>query len=256
MMYLNYQSYGKGGSSLIILHGLFGSLDNWHTLGKIFGEFFKVFTVDQRNHGRSPHSDIFNYAIMADDLKEFMQQQTLASTHLLGHSMGGKTAMQFAVTHPEKVDTLIVVDIAPRAYSPQHKEIFDALYSLDLRTFNTRKEVDEALARKLPGFSIRQFLLKNLARDESGGFRWKMNLDAIYRNYDELNKGLETDRRFEKPTLFIKGGNSDYIREGDIPLIKEIFPQVKIVTVSGAGHWVHAEALKEFCQIVLDFLGV
>jgi len=252
-MQLHYQSYGEG-HPLIILHGFLGSLENWSTQSKIFGEFFKVFAVDQRNHGSSPHSEAFNYHVMAEDLREFMQQQSLSSAHLLGHSMGGKTAMQFAVTYPDKVDRLIVVDIAPKAYPPQYQEILDALRSLDLKTFRTRKEIDEVLAQKIPDFPMRQFLLKNLARDESGGFRWRMHLDAIYRNYEEMGKGLGTGRRFEKPTLFIKGGNSNYIQEGDGALIREIFPQSKIVPVPGAGHWVQIEAPQEFSKIVLDFL--
>jgi esterase len=253
VMELNYKSYGEG-HPLIILHGLFGSLDNWYTLGKRFGEFFKVFALDQRNHGRSPHSDTFNYPVMAEDLKEFMLNQDISSAYLLGHSMGGKTAMQFAVTYPEKVDKLIVVDIAPRPYPSQHSEIFDALYSLDLSAGN-RNEIDEALAERVPVSSVRQFLLKNLTRDDSGSFKWKMNLDGIYKNYDEINRGLETDLRFVKPALFIRGGNSQYIQQEDTTIIKNIFPEAKIATVAGAGHWIHAEAPNELFRLVIDFLN-
>ncbi len=252
-MHLYYQTYGEG-HPLIILHGLFGSLENWHSLSKVFGEFFKVFAVDQRNHGRSPHSEVMNYTVMAEDIRQLMQEQNLSSAHVLGHSMGAKTAMQLAVTCPERVDTLVVVDMAPRAYPPHHTEIFNALYSLNLKSFGTRKDVDEALTGKIPDFSTRQFLLKNLIPDKSGGFRWRINLDAIYRNYDELLKGIETNRKFEKPTLFIKGGNSPYIQDEDLSLIRKIFPLAKIRVVEGVGHWVHAEAPREFSKIVLDFL--
>jgi pimeloyl-ACP methyl ester carboxylesterase len=252
-MQLYYQTYGEG-HPLIILHGLLGSLENWHSLSKVFGEFFKVFAVDQRNHGRSPHSDVLNYPVMAEDIRELMQEQNLSSAHLLGHSMGAKTAMQLAVTYPERVDTLVVVDMAPRAYPPHHREIFNALYSLNLKSFKTRKDIDKALTGKIPDFSTRQFLLKNLIPDESGGFRWRMNLDAIYQNYGELLKGIETNRKFEKPTLFIKGGNSPYIQDEDLWLIRKIFPRAEIRVVEGVGHWVHVEAPREFSKIVLDFL--
>ncbi len=253
-MDLHYQSYGEG-HPLIILHGLFGSLNNWQTMSRELGEFYKVFAVDQRNHGNAPHSDIFNYHVMAEDLGVFMQSHDLSSTYLLGHSMGGKTAMQFAVTNPEKVDKLIVVDIAPKAYPPEHDEIFEALCSLDLNAFSSREEIDAALAQKIGNPAVRQFLLTNVTRDDSGGFKWKMNLDVIYKNYDQINKELESNRTFEKPTLFIKGERSDYIQEEDTAIIKDIFPHARIVTVAGAGHWVHVEAPEEFSRLVVDFLG-
>ncbi len=253
-MDLHYQSYGEG-YPLIILHGLFGSLTNWQSMSRELGELYKVFAVDQRNHGDSPHSDIFNYQVMVEDLKTFMQSHDLSSAYLLGHSMGGKAAMQFAATYPEKVDKLIVVDIVPKAYNPQHDEIFEALCSLDLQTFSSRKEIDAALAQKISNRAVRQFLLKNVARDDSGTFKWKMNLDAIYKNYDHISKGLETNRTFEKPTLFIKGEQSDYIQEEDTAIIKELFPHATIVTIDRVGHWVHAEAPAKFGRVVTDFLG-
>jgi esterase len=253
-MQLNYQSYGEG-HPLIILHGLFGSLTNWQTMSRELGQFYQVFAVDQRNHGDSPHSDSFNYQVMADDLKTFMQAHDLSSAYLLGHSMGGKTVMQFAMTYPEKVDKLIVADMAPKEYAPEHDEIFEALHSLDLNMFSSRKEIDAALAQKIGNRVVRQFLLTNVTRDDSGAFKWKMNLDAIYKNYDQVNKRLETNRTFEKPTLFIRGERSDYIQEEDTAIIKQLFPHSKIVTVAGAGHWVHVEAPEEFSRLVIDFLG-
>jgi pimeloyl-ACP methyl ester carboxylesterase len=253
-MRLHLESYGQG-HPLIILHGLFGSLENWRTLSKTFSQSFQVFALDQRNHGRSPHSDVFNYRVMAEDLAEFLQQQDLSSAYLLGHSMGGKTAMQFAVTYPDRVDKLVVVDIAPKVYPPGHNEIFAGLYALDLQTLRTRQEAAALLAEKISEVSVRQFLLKNLERETSGAFRWRINLDAIHNNYDEILKGLETNRQFEKPTLFVKGGSSGYIQEGDAASIKAVFPQSQIIAIPGAGHWVHAEAPQEFVRVVLEFLA-
>jgi pimeloyl-ACP methyl ester carboxylesterase len=252
-MQLHYERYGEG-HPLIILHGLFGSLENWRKLSKAFVQSFAVFAVDQRNHGRSPHSDIFNYQVVAGDLREFIQQHGLSSTHLLGHSMGGKTAMQFAVAYPDMVDKLIVVDIAPKVYPRDHDDIFDALYALDVQSLRTRQEADAALTQYLQDASLRQFLLKNLEKEASGSFQWRINLDVISDNYDEILKGLETSRPFEKPTLFIKGERSGYIQEEDMATIREIFPQAQLVSIPGAGHWVHVEAPQEFSRIVLNFL--
>jgi pimeloyl-ACP methyl ester carboxylesterase len=224
-------------------------------LSKVFSQSYQVFALDQRNHGRSPHSDVFNYRVMTEDLKEFLQQQRLASIHLLGHSMGGKTAMQFALTYPAMVEKLIVVDIAPKAYPPGHDDIFAALFSLEVQDLRSRQEADAALARHLPDLALRQFLLKNLEREATGGFHWRINLEAIHKNYPELLKGLEGSGQFHHPTLFIRGGNSQYIHPEDLPTIKTIFPQAQLVTIPHAGHWVHAEAPQEFASIVLNFLA-
>ncbi|HEV8718904.1 MAG TPA: alpha/beta fold hydrolase [Candidatus Binatia bacterium] len=253
-MPLHSESYGHG-HPLIILHGLFGSLENWRTLSKTCSQSFQVFALDQRNHGRSLHSEVFNYRVMVEDLREFLQQQGLSSTHLLGHSMGGKAAMQFAITYPQKVDKLVVVDIAPRAYPPEHDDIFAALFSLEVQDLRSRQQADIALARKIPDLSLRQFLLKNLEREASGGFRWRINLDAIYKSYAEILKGLEGTGQFRHPALFIRGGNSGYIHPEDEPTIKAIFPQAQLVTIPRTGHWVHAEAPQEFASIVLNFLA-
>ena len=251
-MTLHFQEYGSG-HPLIILHGLFGSLDNWHTMSKIFGESFRVFAVDQRNHGRSPHSDVFTYEALAGDLTEFMDEHKLESAHVLGHSLGGKTAMVFALTFPDRVSKLVVVDLAPRAYPPVHDEIFAAMLPLDLRKYSSRQQVDDAVATKIPETATRQFLMKNLGRDESGGFRWKVNLESIKRNYDEIARAIETDRTFAKPTLFVRGVRSGYVRDSDAPEIRKLFPQAEIADLD-TGHWVHAEAPQEFSRLVLKFL--
>ena len=254
-MHLAYQSYGAG-PPLIILHGLLGSSDNWRTLSRtVFGAHFEVFTVDQRNHGRSPHSDTLDYPAMVEDLSAFMDARGLAAARLLGHSMGGKTAMHFALTYPERVEVLVVVDIAPKAYSRRHTALLEALRALDLAAYRTRAEINAALRPQIPSDGIRSFLLKNLQRDGQGGYGWKMNLDAIYRHYDRLNGGLEADGTFEGPTLFVRGSASDYVADEDTELIISFFPEAEIVTIDGAGHWVHAEKPQEFGEVVLGFLG-
>jgi len=172
----------------------------------------------------------------------------------LGHSMGGKTAALIALLHPERVDKLIVVDIAPRSYQSHHDQVFDALTSIDLSQYEFRKDIDVALSSKIPEVSVRQFLMKNLARDEAGRFHWKMNFKVIEKNYAQINEELPHDRQFDKPALFIRGENSEYIQMSDLTVIGELFPQAELVTIPDAGHWVHADAPEEFAAHVLDFL--
>ena len=254
-MRLAYKRYGAG-PSLIILHGLLGAGGNWHTLSsKVFGQHAEVFTVDQRNHGRSPHSDVFDYPSMVADLETFMDDHGLPSATMLGHSMGGKTAMHMALTHPERVDGLIVVDMAPRDYLPRHTDLFDALRALDLTAYPSRRAIDAALAERIASYPVRQFLLKNLIYDGARGFTWKMNLDGIFRNYDRINTVLDPRLTFDGPTLFIRGEASDYITDTDVPAIRMQFPQAKLVTIAEAGHWVHADAPQAFAEAVVAFLG-
>lgn len=251
-MNLNFQEYGRG-RPLLILHGLLGSLDNWHTLSKAFATSFRVLAVDQRNHGRSPHSDIFTYDAMAEDLVEFLDRLQIKSTFLLGHSMGGKTAMQLALSHPERVEKLIVVDISPRAYPPLHDELLDALLSVNLADYQSRQQVDKALEAKVPEFPVRQFLLKNLTRDASGKFSWKANLDVISRNYEEIARQITAQDPFPKPTLFVKGSRSNYILDSDTHAIRHLFPRATISTIE-AGHWIHADSPQPFADLVMRFL--
>ncbi|MCL5268021.1 MAG: alpha/beta fold hydrolase [Bacteroidetes bacterium] len=253
-MKLHYRVTGHG-HPLVILHGLFGSSDNWYTLSNVFGRNFRVYAVDLRNHGRSPHSDVFDYKVMADDLNNLLIHEGVSSTFLLGHSMGGKTAMQFALTRPEKVDRLIVVDIGIKAYPPQHDRLFDALFALKLDLYKTRSELDAALSEYISDQAVRQLLLKNVARDDNGGFKWKIDIPAIRRNYEMINGAVESSRQFESPTLFIRGGKSSYILDGDTEEIKSVFPNAEFVTVENTGHWVHAEAPGKFAEIVMEFLS-
>ncbi len=252
-MKLFFQEYGTG-QPLIILHGLLGSLDNWHTLSKTFATAFRVLAVDLRNHGRSPHSNKFTYSAMAEDVLELMDAQHIGSAHLLGHSMGGKVAMQLAVSYPERVDKLIVVDIAPRAYPRIHGEILEALISLNLTGLQSRQQVEDELARNIPDLALQQFLMKNLTRDPSGAFSWKANLDVISRNYEEIAREISATRSFSKPTLFVKGDRSDYVLASDISFIHRLFPSAAVSSID-AGHWIHAESPNCFADVVLNFLG-
>jgi pimeloyl-ACP methyl ester carboxylesterase len=253
MLELNYKSFGQG-DPIIILHGLFGTSDNWQTIGKKLAEHYTVYLVDQRNHGRSPHHDQMTYVDMAEDLHHFMESHWIFKAHIIGHSMGGKTAMQFAWMYPDMVDKLIVVDIAPKRYPGGHEEIFKALQKLDLKQIDSRGEAEGALKADIKDLGIRQFLLKNLSRSKSGGYRWKMNLEALWNHYQDILGQPPHKGDFEGPTLFIRGGKSRYIQAEDEPLIEKEFPAAKIVTVEKAGHWVHAEAPKELLQQVNGFL--
>ncbi len=253
MLSLNYKTYGQG-NPIIILHGLFGTLDNWQTIARQLSEEYLVYLVDQRNHGRSPHTDDFDYSLLAEDLRDFMEGEGMSQATIIGHSMGGKTAMQFAINYPEMVTSLVVVDIAPKAYKGGHQEIFDALLSVDLKTIESRKMADEQLQTKIPDFGVRQFLLKNLTRDKEGGYRWKMNLPAIHKNYQNILNNILTDEPYTEASLFIRGARSGYIKGEDESLIKNIFSEAEIVTIPEAGHWVHAEAPKALLSTVKKFM--
>jgi esterase len=253
-MTLNYRVVGNG-PPLLILHGLLGSLDNWAPLANMLAVNFSVFALDLRNHGRSPHDAEFNYGVMAADLVEFVQSQNLGPIHLLGHSMGGKVAMRFAQLHPLLVQKLIVADMAPREYPPRYAEMLDAMVALDLRRFQQRAEVDAALLPAAPDSVIRQFLLKNLGRDGNGGLSWKPNVPAIRANYHQIRSALPIAQAFDGPTLFVRGGKSDHVRDSDWALVAQMFPQAELATIAAAGHWLHAEAPAEFLRIVTGFLS-
>ena len=252
-MQLHFQSYGEG-VPLIVLHGLFGSLDNWHSMSQKLAADFHVFAMDLRNHGHSPHAAEMNYPSMSEDLKEFVIEKQLSAINLLGHSLGGKTAMLFALNFPDLVEKLIVVDMAPRAYPPHHDEILTALLSLDLSAFKTRKEMESQLADSIPDLGVRQFLLKNVKRNSEGAFYWQMNLTAIKHNYGKLNEAIVSDRSFDKTALFIRGEYSNYIRDEDWSSIQKLFPQAQHCEIAGAGHWVHADAPEVFLRKVREFL--
>lgn len=251
-MDLFYREYGAG-SPLIILHGLFGSADNWMTQAKMLGEHYHVYTVDQRNHGLSPHRADHDYLAMTEDLKEFFDQRKFVKAIVMGHSMGGKTAMNFAIKYPALVEKLVVVDIMPKAYPVQHDKILEGLKSLSLKTLTSRNQADAALAPYVEQPEVRQFLLKNLSREQSGGFSWKMNLMAINQNIEGMSAGLVVNGQYKGPALFIIGARSNYYAFGDEATIKTYFPNFLIVELE-TGHWVQAEKPKEFVESVLSFL--
>ena len=255
-MNLNYKKIGEGGKPLFILHGVFGSLDNWGTLGKIISEAgYTVYLVDQRNHGRSPHSADHNYQLMAEDLKELIDTVGAKDSILIGHSMGGKTVMQFAVNWPDLLSKLIVVDIGPKAYPIHHKRRINGMKSINLQTLKSRNEADELLKPYERSLGIRQFLLKNLYRDGDAGFKWRFNLDTLEKDMPLVGEPLQYSNQFEKETLFIKGELSDYILDEDWKLISEIFLKAKLVTIKDADHWVQADQPQIFVEEVLKFLG-
>jgi len=251
-MKLFFRESGQG-QPLIILHGLFGSSDNWYSHAKTFAPFFKVYLVDQRNHGQSPHSDEFNYKALTQDLEEFITEHHIENPIILGHSMGGKTAMNFAVKNPDKLDKLIVVDIVPKYYPVHHDQILEGLDAIDLKAVQSRNEADQLLSTYVPEPDVRQFLLKNLSRNENG-FEWKINIAGIDKNIEQIGAALEYPGTYNGPSLFIKGAKSNYYKPGDEEVIKKIFTQADIQTID-TGHWVQAENPQEFSKMVLTFLG-
>ena len=251
-MNLNHKIIGSG-DPLVVLHGLFGMLDNWQSLGKRFGESRMAILLDQRNHGKSPHAPAVDYPTLAEDLSEFLESNWIHQADVLGHSMGGKTAMQFALSYPDKVNRLIVVDMGVGASARGHDVIFAAMDSIPLDEDLRREEIDELLARKIPQRGVRLFLMKNLRRKKTGGYAWKMNLPALQAGYEDILAAIDGEP-FTKPTLFIRGERSNYIMDDDWPGIQQLFPNAELATVKGAGHWVHAEAPDEVYQLTEKFL--
>jgi len=250
-MKLNYKSFGAG-PPLVICHGLFGMLDNWQTLAKKWAEDFTVFIVDLRNHGKSPHDDDFSYTLMAEDLQEFLSDHWMHRTHFLGHSMGAKAVMQLALTEPDLVDKLVVVDMGTEENPAGHQDIFKALLTLPINDLTSRSEAEEHLAQLIPEPGVRLFLMKNLTRNQTGGFRWKMNLPVIYEHYEEILAAMP-EEQFEGETLFIRGANSGYLPVELDNSILSRFPNASQVSFE-AGHWVHAESPKELMDSVRNFL--
>ncbi len=246
--------------AIVLIHGVFGSSDNWFTVSKAIAEHgYHVLSVDQRNHGQSPRHNTHDYTGMADDLHKFLLDQQLEKPVLLGHSMGGKTVMQYAMDFPntgQSVDfsKLVVVDIAPKFYPVHHADIIRGLNAIDLASIKTRSEADKILSQYESILPVRQFLLKNLYRNEEGTFDWRLNLPVIEREVDSIGDELTNPRIVTEPTLFMRGSESPYIQDEDIPAIKRIFPNAIIETIQGASHWVHAQKPDEFVSLLMDFL--
>lgn len=243
------------GRPFIILHGFLGMGDNWKTLGKAFGEQgFEVHLLDQRNHGRSFHDEAFNYEVLVADLKHYCEVNNLQDIILLGHSMGGKTAMLFATEYPELVSKLMVADISPRFYPVHHDRILEGLSSLDFSELASRGEADDQLAKYVSDFGTRQFLLKNLYWVEKGQLGLRMNLPVLKAQVEEVGEALPMHAKFDGDTLFLRGDKSEYISLEDESIIQRHFPKAKIETVCNAGHWLHAENPEEFYNYVIDFI--
>ena len=252
-LYSNILGQGK---PFIFLHGFLGMSDNWKTLGTKFSEEgYEVHLLDQRNHGRSFHSDDFNYEVMVEDLKHYCDSHNLTDVILLGHSMGGKVAMLFAVEYPELVSKLIIADISPRFYPIHHDTILSGLSALDFDIIKSRGEADDIFKTYVSDFGTRQFLLKNLYWEEKGKLALRLNLDALKENVSEVGEALPMHSKFDKDTLFLRGDKSEYISTSDEPLIKSHFPKAKIVTIANAGHWLHAENPTDFYDEVVNFLN-
>ena len=243
------------GAPLLILHGFLGMSDNWKTLGKEFADAgFQVHLIDQRNHGRSPHSEDFSYLLMAKDIKEYCDAHKLENCILLGHSMGGKTAMLAASLFPHIIEKLIVADIAPKYYAPHHQQILEGLQAVDRASLSSRGEAEDLLSQYVKEAGVRLFLLKNLYWKSKGKLALRFNLDSLVQNVENVGEALPEDAFFSKPTLFLRGGNSNYITSEDIPLIKSHFPEAEVETIPNVGHWLHAENKDAFFTAVMRFL--
>lgn len=242
------------GTPLLILHGYFGMSDNWKTLGNQFSEDYEVHLIDQRNHGRSFQSSEFNYQLLTEDLYNYIQYHQLEKVYLIGHSMGGKTAMLFAVTYPDLVDKLIVVDISPKAYQPHHNAILAGLNSVNFSVQTSRSLVDEEVAKYIPEVGVRQFLLKNVYWVDKGQLGFRFNLESLTKNNSEVGKPLPQNSNYQKETLFLKGENSGYIVSSEQLIINNHFPNNKVIEIANAGHWLHAENPKDFYSEVCTFL--
>ncbi|MBX9806272.1 MAG: alpha/beta fold hydrolase [Flavobacteriaceae bacterium] len=252
MLYSKIEGEGK---SLLIIHGFLGMSDNWKTMGTQFAaNGFQVHLLDLRNHGKSFHSEEFSYEIMAQDVYDYCKAHNLEKIEILGHSMGGKSAMLFATIHPEMVEKLIVADIGPKFYPQHHQAILEGLNAVDFSKKPSRNEVDEILTKYIHDFGTRQFLLKNLYWQEPGQLAFRFNLAVFNLNMDEIGKPLNESAIFNKPTLFIRGGNSNYILDEDFGNIQQHFPDCRIETIPNVGHWLHAENPKLFYEITSSFL--
>ncbi len=244
------------GPPLIILHGLFGLSDNWVSIARRLSASYTVYLPDQRNHGRSPHHQVFNYYALSDDLMAFMDSREIDKAVLLGHSMGGKVAMHFALDYPEMTDKLIVADMGTGSYHvrPVHNKIMEAMESVDFDSLDTREAVEEHLSAYIDSRPLRLFIMKNLKRLPKGRLGWKPNLPVLKKSMGEIVEGLSPGPTYNQPTLFVAGGRSDYIKEADHQDIQKFFPKARIEVIPHGSHWLHADATEAFCDIVSHFL--
>ena len=242
------------GAPLVILHGFLGMGDNWKTLANKFAETYEVHLVDQRNHGRSFHSDEFSLEILVEDLWNYIEFHKLDTINLLGHSMGGKVAMLFASKYPDSIQKLLIADISPRKYPAHHQDILTALNAVDFKIQSSRKEIEEVLEQYIPQFGVRQFLMKNITRVDKDTYKYRFYLKSITNDYYEITVGLPSEVRYDGATLFLRGDKSGYIGVEDEILIHNHFPNAEIVTVKNSGHWLHADNPNDFYSEVVSFL--
>jgi pimeloyl-ACP methyl ester carboxylesterase len=264
-MKLFCRKYGDG-PPLVILHGLYGSSDNWVTIAKKLGNSFTVYLPDQRNHGQSPHSQIHDYDSMRDDLFELAGDLNLKKFFLAGHSMGGKTAISFALKWPEMLNGLLIADISPftnetgrQSIYVQHFTILNAILSFDLDKISTRREAGNVLLEKIPSVKVRELILKNLQRTADNNFAWKLNAQSILKNLDKIMEGVERQTDFSQqiigfPVIFLKGGDSDYLPAVDFRDIRNVFPAAEIIEIPGAGHWIHIDKPDEVVKNLKNLL--
>lgn len=252
-MLLHYKDSGTSGKVVCILHGLFGQSDNWQTHANKLSSYFRVITVDQRNHGHSEWHHEFSYKHLAEDLEELVQHLQIDTFYLIGHSMGGKTAMHYAQIYPDRLEKLIVVDIGVKKYPFHHHEIIEGIKSVKLSNINSRSEAEAAMKPFINSNGVRQFLLKNLYWKEKGQLGWRMNVDVLEAEMDEILSEIPSKEVWIQ-TLFIRGALSNYILDEDWDEIEELFPDSELVTIENSGHWVHAEASEVFLEHVLEFL--
>jgi pimeloyl-ACP methyl ester carboxylesterase len=264
-MKLFCRKYGNG-PPLVILHGLYGSSDNWVTIAKKLGNSFTVYLPDQRNHGQSPHSQIHDYDSMRDDLFELAGDLNLKKFFLAGHSMGGKTAISFALKWPEMLNGLLIADISPftnetgrQSIYVQHFTILNAILSFDLDKISTRREAGNVLLEKIPSVKVRELILKNLQRTADNNFAWKLNAQSILKNLEKIMEGVERQTDFSQqiigfPVIFLKGGDSDYLPAVDFRDIRNVFPAAEIIEIPGAGHWIHIDKPDEVVKNLKNLL--
>lgn len=239
---------------LLLIHGLFGSLENLGGIARLLADDFDLYAIDLPNHGRSGHFDCTSLEAMAETVYTWIAAQGFGKLNILGHSLGGKVAMEIALLHPELVERLVVIDIAPVHYQPHHHDVFSGLLSIAPETLNSRKEADLQLQHHVPEVAVRSFLLKNLVKQEDGGFAWRMNLSTLHNDYAELIKGNRADSEFCGEVLFLKGGESDYIQRHHWQDIIEIFPNASVKIISDTGHWLHAEKPETVARLTKRFL--
>jgi esterase len=256
-MELNYRQYSAAGASVLVLHGLFGSLSNWGWHCKQLAGRYAVYGVDLRNHGDSPHSDQLDYQVMAEDVRQLIIRLGLKSCCIVGHSMGGKVAMQLALNFPDLVDKLVIVDIAPVSYpedADSHMKVLAAMDAVKLSEIQSRTEAEVTLEDYIPQEALRKFVLTNLARNKEGLFEWRLHNDSIRENYAKLRSELVSTKSFSKPVLFVKGSLSLYIKPEYETQIKELFPVASVKLIMDAGHWLHAEQPQALQKVLLKFL--